>query len=218
MACASVRPRCAEPAADLDRDALFRTHLDWAAAIACNVHRKMPPSFELDDLVQSAYIELWKRTRLYDPQRNDSFQGFAYLPIRGAVLMGCRRRHYREATHFSLNTAARSANGVHRFEGTGAIASQTTLEDQRHDPEEALLASERTRTERTQLMRFLDLAADSAPEAAQIARLILLEEVPADMLAARFGVSEIAMSRRISAGLRTLRRLRGSPAAAAVFA
>lgn len=80
---------------------LFDTHLEWAAVIARNVARKLPPSFDAGDLIQEAHIELWKRAQSYDPlvHKKVPFQGYAYLPIRGACLMACRRRAYRDATH-----------------------------------------------------------------------------------------------------------------------
>jgi hypothetical protein len=34
----------------IDRKKLLEENLDWATAIARNVHRKAAPSFELDDL------------------------------------------------------------------------------------------------------------------------------------------------------------------------
>jgi DNA-directed RNA polymerase specialized sigma subunit len=65
-----------------EAERLFHANLEWAAAIARNVARHLPPSFDAGDLIQEAHIELWKRAQQYDSSRNDSFQGFAYLPIR----------------------------------------------------------------------------------------------------------------------------------------
>jgi RNA polymerase sigma factor (sigma-70 family) len=82
---------------------LFEQNLAWAERIARSVKRGLPPSFDVEDLEQAARIELWRQTEKYDPSKNDSFQGFAHLAIHGAVLMQCRRRKYREATHEPLD-------------------------------------------------------------------------------------------------------------------
>lgn len=95
-----------ETHAEVDRDSLFRANLDWADRIAENVHRKIPPSFDLQDLQQECRLEMWKQTGRYDPERNDNFQGFAYLAVRGAALMAVRRRHWAFATHKELPTQA----------------------------------------------------------------------------------------------------------------
>lgn len=81
----------------MDRDSLFADNLPWAVGIARKIHRSVPPSFALDDLVQEARIELWKQAERFDLGRGVPFQGFAYLPVRGAVLMFLRRRNWTEA-------------------------------------------------------------------------------------------------------------------------
>lgn len=82
-------------------DAIVNEHLAWARALAAEVHRKLPPSFDIEDLESVALLELWERAKLYDPinDRGTPFKGYAYRYIRGAVLMSCRRRHFKDATH-----------------------------------------------------------------------------------------------------------------------
>jgi len=86
--------------------ALFDEHLEWASAIARKVSRKLPPSFDVDDLEQEARIEHWKRVRMYDSATGVPYRAYAYQPIWGACMMRCRRRNYREATHASLSESA----------------------------------------------------------------------------------------------------------------
>ncbi len=81
---------------------LFRAHLGWAESIGEAVHRRMPFFFDVCDLRQEAVIEHWHRVERYDPARNDNYRAYAYFPIHCAVLMFCRRRNYREATHEEL--------------------------------------------------------------------------------------------------------------------
>jgi len=82
----------------VDRDLLFRQNMPWAAGIARKLSLRFPPCFELQDLVQEAHIELWKRAQRFDENSGVPFQGYAYLPVRGAVLMLTRRRRWKDAT------------------------------------------------------------------------------------------------------------------------
>ena len=83
-------------------EALFEEHRVWAESIAKAVRRRLPPSFELDDLKQTALIAHWGCVEQFDPSRGVPYRAFAYMKIQGAILMSCRRRHYREATHEEL--------------------------------------------------------------------------------------------------------------------
>jgi DNA-directed RNA polymerase specialized sigma24 family protein len=65
----------------------------WADQIATNLHRRLPKHFDLDDLKQEARIAAWRKTLTYDPALNDNFQAYAFLAVRGACLMICRRKH-----------------------------------------------------------------------------------------------------------------------------
>lgn len=91
----------AAPVSDLL--ALFELHRAWAEAIGRTLHRRLPPSFDVDDLEQIARIENWRCVKTWEPGRGVPYRAFAYFPIRGAVLMACRRRHYREAMHEPLD-------------------------------------------------------------------------------------------------------------------
>ncbi len=91
--------------------ALFEENLDWATAIARNVHRRVPPSFDLDDLIQEAHIALWKKSKLYDPGSGVPFRGFASLYVQGAVKMLLRRRHWLDHTSYELITVDEDEDG-----------------------------------------------------------------------------------------------------------
>jgi RNA polymerase sigma factor (sigma-70 family) len=93
-------------------EALFELHRPWAESIGRSVKRGLPPSFDIDDLEQEARIQHWRCVGVFDPGRGVPYRAFAYFAIRGAVLMSCRRGHYREATHEPLI-------GVH-LDGRGA--------------------------------------------------------------------------------------------------
>ena len=78
-----------------DASPVFEEHQTWAASIERSVRRKLPPSFDVQDLAQIALIQHWRCVEQYDPARGVPYRAYAYFPIRGAVLMACRRREHR---------------------------------------------------------------------------------------------------------------------------
>lgn len=99
-------------------ESLFHQHLSWAETIGRNVARGLPPSFDLEDLIQLARIAHWKRCNLYDPSTGVPYRAYAYAAIQGEVMMACRRRAYRDATHDEL---------VGQFVDSTPDAEQTVL-------------------------------------------------------------------------------------------
>lgn len=73
------------------RDRLVLLHMPWAAAIARNVHRRVPAyAVDRDDFVQNATIGLIEAISRFEPQRGVAFRSFATPRIRGAVFNGLR--------------------------------------------------------------------------------------------------------------------------------
>jgi len=106
--------------AGLDRQALFSENVSWVRGIARSVKKTLPASFDFEDLVQEGLIEMWRRAQIYDPTVNDSFQAYAYMAVRGAMLMKCRRRHWLDATADRVHASAAD----HRPFGVAAIEMQ----------------------------------------------------------------------------------------------
>lgn len=73
------------------RDHLFRLHMDWAAAIARGVYRRVGV-FSLDtlDFVQNAELGMLEALSRYEPERGVDFRAFARARVRGAVFNGVR--------------------------------------------------------------------------------------------------------------------------------
>jgi RNA polymerase sigma factor (sigma-70 family) len=77
----------------MTQEELILANLDWAADLARSVYyarrREHPGSRlgEVEDCVSIAHIELVKRARQYDPDKNDSFRGYAAVAVKGAVKM-----------------------------------------------------------------------------------------------------------------------------------
>lgn len=72
--------------------------LRFAEVVALSVAKILPPSFELDDLIQIARIETWRKTQTFDASRGCSFSTYAWLGVRGACLMFARRNNWLNST------------------------------------------------------------------------------------------------------------------------
>lgn len=59
--------------------------------IARQVHSRLPASVQIDDLIQAGLIGLMEAARLYDPSQGASFETYAAIRVRGAVLDELRR-------------------------------------------------------------------------------------------------------------------------------
>lgn len=97
-----VRKSCAPPIPRPMLSQVEMGHLAWARRLARSIHRKLPASFDVQDLEQEAVISCWKCLQAFDLRRQVPFRLYAYNAVRGAVLMAVRRRHWREATHPEL--------------------------------------------------------------------------------------------------------------------
>ncbi len=97
------------------RDHLVETHLDLVRQLALRLARRLPPSFELDDLVQQGCLGLLQAAERYEPALNSSFDAYAAPRIRGAMLDSVRRRHYANAVLLQMpdNSEARGEAPLH---------------------------------------------------------------------------------------------------------
>jgi RNA polymerase sigma factor for flagellar operon FliA len=66
--------------------------------LALRLARKLPPSIEVDDLVQEGSIGLMQAAKRFDPKAHDNFALYAQRRIMGAMLDSVRRRHWVAAT------------------------------------------------------------------------------------------------------------------------
>lgn len=93
------------------RDALVEKHLHLVPPLARSVHRRVPPSFELDDLIAEGSIGLLRAAERFRPAEhgNTPFGAFARPRIRGAIIDSVRRRGWLENTHGPLEDAPEQA-------------------------------------------------------------------------------------------------------------
>lgn len=78
-------------------------HGAWARGIARSMMRKLPPSIDVEDMMQCALIGLWKAAERFDEEQGVPFQAWAHVFVQGECWMAVRRRSYTEATHAELH-------------------------------------------------------------------------------------------------------------------
>jgi RNA polymerase sigma factor (sigma-70 family) len=98
-------------AATPSRQALIENHLALVPPIARRVHRRLPPSFDLDDLIGCGYVGLVDAAARYRPREHGGapFSAFARRRIHGAIVDSVRRRAWVENTAGPLEDAAEPA-------------------------------------------------------------------------------------------------------------
>jgi RNA polymerase sigma factor (sigma-70 family) len=67
-------------------------------AMARSISRRLPQSIEVEDLEQSGRLALAELCRDYDCGRGETFEIYARMRVRGAMLDSIRGREYREAS------------------------------------------------------------------------------------------------------------------------
>ena len=92
-----------------DMDALVRKHADLVKRIAYHLAGRLPPQVEVDDLMQAGMMGLLEAGQNYSAGRGASFETYAGIRIRGAMLDALRK----------LDWAPRS---VHRKARAAAVA------------------------------------------------------------------------------------------------
>lgn len=107
-------------------DALVREHAPLVRRIAYHLMGRLPSSVEVGDLIQAGMIGLLEAARNYAPSRSASFETYAGIRIRGAMLDELRKTDW---TPRSVHRRAREiAEAIHRIESeTGRDADEAEV-------------------------------------------------------------------------------------------
>lgn len=110
---------------ELDQEDLVTRYAALVQRIARQLLSRLPASVHLDDLVQAGLIGLTEAVRLYDPSRGASFQTYASIRVRGAMLDELRRSDWspRSASR-RVRALARAAREIENREGRAATARE----------------------------------------------------------------------------------------------
>ena len=111
------------------RDDLLEQHADLVKRIAYHLANRLPPSVQVDDLVQAGMIGLLDAARNYDQGRNASFKTYASIRIRGAMLDEIRKNDWiPRSVHSKAKLLAGAIRAVENREGRDARAQEIANE------------------------------------------------------------------------------------------
>jgi RNA polymerase sigma factor FliA len=86
------RPKAKPPSLLQRRNEYVTRYYYCVEKVARRLVRRLPPSTDLSDLISAGAVGLIEAAERYDPSRGDSFEAFAQLRIRGAMLDDIRVR------------------------------------------------------------------------------------------------------------------------------
>lgn len=105
----------------LSADELVARHAELVKRIAFHLVSRMPPSVEVDDLIQAGMLGLLDAAAQYTPQKGASFETYAGIRIRGAMLDEVRRADWTpRSVHRGIREAADAMRRVENETGREA--------------------------------------------------------------------------------------------------
>jgi RNA polymerase sigma factor for flagellar operon FliA len=109
----------AQPAPDMD--ALVRKHADLVKRIAYHLAGRLPPQVEVEDLMQAGMMGLLEAAQNYSSGRGASFETYAGIRIRGAMLDALRKLDWApRSVHRKARAAAQALREVEALRGSEA--------------------------------------------------------------------------------------------------
>jgi RNA polymerase sigma factor for flagellar operon FliA len=127
------------PEPECRENELVTRHATLVKRIARHVMNRLPASVQLDDLLQAGLIGLMEAARSYDPSQGASFETYATIRVRGAILDELRRNDWAPR---SLSRRSRqlseAARAIESRQGRAATAQEIadvlglTLEEYHH--------------------------------------------------------------------------------------
>ena len=88
---AAYKKAAASGGREIDQQALVDEYAPLVKRIAYHLMTRLPPTVQVDDLIQSGMIGLIEASRNYDPSQGASFETYAGIRIRGAMLDEIRK-------------------------------------------------------------------------------------------------------------------------------
>ncbi|MFC4727311.1 RNA polymerase sigma factor FliA [Coralloluteibacterium thermophilus] len=101
---------------------LIEQHAELVRRIAHHLAARLPASVEVDDLIQAGMLGLIEASRAFDAEQGASFETYASIRIRGAMIDEIRRGDW---VPRSVHRGARAAAAaIHRIEQANGRAAQ----------------------------------------------------------------------------------------------
>lgn len=98
-------------------------------SLAWKIHRGLPSSIDVDDLIGYGQVGLAEAARDFDPARTGSFTTYAYYRIRGAIYDGLSKMSWFSRAQYARLRYAQRANELLATEGHAAPGQEGSLED-----------------------------------------------------------------------------------------
>lgn len=100
-------------------------HSELVRRIAHHLAARLPPSVDVDDLIQAGMIGLIEASRQYDPGQGASFETYASIRIRGAMIDEIRKGDWvPRSVHRRVREAAEATRRIEQREGRAAQANE----------------------------------------------------------------------------------------------
>ena len=106
-------------------EAMVTKHADLVRRIAHHLAARLPASVEIDDLIQAGMIGLIEASRSYDEEQGASFETYASIRIRGAMIDEIRRGDWvPRSVHRRARNAASVIRQIEQKTGRAASANE----------------------------------------------------------------------------------------------
>ncbi|MCC7410891.1 MAG: RNA polymerase sigma factor FliA [Gammaproteobacteria bacterium] len=126
--------RASKPASSMND--VVRQHAGLVKRIAYHLMTRLPPSVQVDDLIQAGMIGLIEASQNYDPSQGASFETYAGIRIRGSMLDEIRKGDWApRSLHRRVRQIGKAMQEIEATEGRDARDAEVaeragmTLED-----------------------------------------------------------------------------------------
>ncbi|MFO7602437.1 MAG: RNA polymerase sigma factor FliA [Gammaproteobacteria bacterium] len=100
---------------------MVEKHASLVKRIACHLINRLPASVQLEDLIQAGMIGLLEASRNYDECQGASFETYAGIRIRGAMLDEIRKNDWApRSVHRKARMVAEAVRGIEHDQGRDA--------------------------------------------------------------------------------------------------
>ena len=106
-------------------DDLVTQHVELVKRIAQHLIARLPSSVDIDDLMQSGMVGLLEAANNFDPTRGASFETYAGIRIRGAMLDDIRKHDWTpRSVHHKYRQVAEAVNAIESELGRAATSEE----------------------------------------------------------------------------------------------
>ena len=110
-------------------DELIRNHAPWVKRIAHHLLARLPASVQVDDLIQAGMIGLLEASRKYEISKGASFETYAGIRIRGAMMDEIRKGDWvPRSVHRNARRIAEAIKAIEDREGRDAQDEEIAYE------------------------------------------------------------------------------------------